>query len=141
MIIIKNKILPFGGYSTFNLFGILFTKRKRPLDNVEINHESIHSQQILELGVIGFFALFLLSMIFNFSLWWLLLAPCTFYIWYEIEYLIVRFFHKKQNDAYHDISFEEEAYNNEDNLQYLIDRERFNWIQYLKVKSYVGKQR
>lgn len=31
-----------------------------------------------------------------------------FYLWYGIEYLIIRLFHKKQNDVYHDVSFEEE---------------------------------
>lgn len=71
---------------------------------------------MLELGVIGLFIIFLLSMIFNFSLWWLFLAPCTFYLWYGIEYLIVRCFNSKQNDSYHDISLEEEAYENEDDL-------------------------
>ena len=35
-----------------------------------------------------------------------------FYIWYGIEYVIIRFFHNKQSFAYHDVSFEEEAHNN-----------------------------
>ena len=42
-----------------------------------------------------------------------------YYIWYGIEYLIVRLFFKKQNDAYHDVSFEEEAYMNQNNYMYL----------------------
>jgi hypothetical protein len=47
-----------------------------------------------------------------------------FYIWYLVEYLVistVRLF-DKQNERYHDISFEEEAYTNESNLDYCNER-------------------
>lgn len=85
MIIVKNKIIPFGSYTTINLFGILFTKSD--------------------------------------------------YLWYIIEYIIVRFCHKKQNDAYHDISFEEEAHNNDNNLHYLDNRKHFAWWKYVRLRS------
>ena len=41
--------------------------------------------------------------------------------WHGLEYLIIRLLRLKdsQNDCYRDVSFEEEAYMNEDNLQYL----------------------
>ena len=58
-----------------------------------------------------------------------------FYIWYCIEYLLIRLFHKKQSNAYHDISFEEEAYSFEDDLDYLNKRKRYNWIKHIKIKS------
>ena len=136
MIIIKNKILPIGyGYSTINLFGILFTKKNNKLSDKTINHESIHTEQIKEMMVVTLIILLLTSFIFNFSLWYLLLAIPSFYIWYGIEYLIVRFFHKKQHDAYHDVSFEEEAYANEYNLDYLKNRKHFCWFRYLNPES------
>lgn len=110
MIIVKNKIIPFGSYSTINLFGILFTKSDY-LSPTTINHERIHTKQMLELLIVGY------------------------YLWYIIEYIIVRFCHKKQNDAYHDISFEEEAHNNDNNLHYLDDRKHFAWWKYVRLRS------
>lgn len=110
MIIVKNKIIPFGSYSTINLFGILFTKSDY-LSPITINHERIHTKQMLELLIVGY------------------------YLWYIIEYIIVRFCHKKQNDAYHDISFEEEAHNNDDNLHYLDNRKHFAWWKYVRLRS------
>lgn len=110
MIIVKNKIIPFGSYNTINLFGILFTKSDY-LSPITINHERIHTKQMLELLIVGY------------------------YLWYIIEYIIVRFFHKKQNDAYHDISFEEEAHNNDNNLHYLDNRKHFAWWKYVRLRS------
>ena len=111
MKIIYNKIIPFGNYTTINLFGILFTKKELTIKS--INHESIHTEQMKEMGYI------------------------FFYLWYVIEYLLIRLFHKKQGDAYHDVSFEEEAYNNEHDLNYIkFRRKRYAWIKYIKVKSY-----
>lgn len=109
-IIVKNKIIPFGSYTTINLFGILFTKSDY-LSPITINHERIHTKQMLELLIVGY------------------------YIWYIIEYIIVRFCHKKQNDAYHDISFEEEAHNNDTNLHYLDNRKHFAWWKYVRLRS------
>lgn len=109
-LIIKNKIIPFGDYDTINLFGVLFTKEDQLSDRV-INHENIHTEQMKELLYIGF------------------------YIWYGLEYIIIRLFHKKQNGAYRDISFEEEAYNNEHNLDYIKTRKRYSWFKYIKIKS------
>lgn len=110
MIIVKNKIIPFGSYTTINLFGILFTKSDY-LNPMTINHERIHTKQMLELLMVGY------------------------YLWYIIEYIIVRFCHKKQNDAYHDISFEEEAHNNDNNLHYLDNRKHFAWWKYVRLRS------
>ena len=94
MIIIRTRHFPFGSYTTINLFGILFTKNKK-LSKRTINHERIHTKQMKE-------------MLFIF-----------FYLWYGLEYIIIRLFHAKQNDAYHDVSLEEEAHNNDDNQDYI----------------------
>lgn len=110
--IIPNRLIPFGDYATINLFTVLFTKNKTGLlRNKDVNHELIHTAQMKELGYIGF------------------------YLWYGIEYLIIRLFHKKQGDAYHDVSFEEEVYANEKDLSYLDKRKHYAWVKYLKVKS------
>lgn len=110
MIIVKNKIIPFGSYTTINLFGILFTKSDY-LSPTTINHERIHTKQMLELLIVGY------------------------YLWYIVEYIIVRFCHKKQNNAYRDISFEEEAHNNDDNLHYIDNRKHFAWWKYVRLRS------
>jgi len=67
-----------------------------------INHESIHFQQALELGVI------------------------PFYIWYVLEWAFKLPFYGSR--AYYEISFEREAYSNDKNLKYLKTRKRYNWI-------------
>lgn len=111
MKIIKTKNFPPGNYIAINLFGILFTKRDN-LSPETLNHEAIHTAQMKEM-------------------WYI-----PFYLWYGLEYLFVRFFHKKQNDAYHDVSFEEEAYNNQHDLNYLQNRKKFAWWEFVKPKSY-----
>ena len=133
MIVIKNKIIPFGRYKTINLFGILFTKED--IDIVEYNHERIHSKQIQECGILGFVIISILCIIFNLSIWWLLTSYCTFYLLYGLEYCCIRLFHNRQSSAYHDVSFEEEAYNNQRDFNYINNRKYFNWIHYVKPKS------
>ena len=55
-----------------------------------------------------------------------------FYIWYFIEWLLLLFSVGK--DAYYWISFEREAYDNEDNLKYLETRKPFSWFKYYGKK-------
>ena len=68
-----------------------------------INHETIHIKQQEEM----------------------LILP--FYIWYVAEWFIKLFFYGKQ--AYYNISFEREAYDNDDNLSYLSNRKHYAWIK------------
>lgn len=70
-----------------------------------INHETIHFQQALELLVIPFYVIYVLEYIFK-----------------AIKYLDIE-------KAYYNISFEREAYANESNLNYLIERKRYNWLK------------
>ena len=93
MIIIHNKIIPFGNYKIINLFSMLFTKSKN-LSDKDINHERIHSYQMLELGILGCAIILLLSFLFDFSFLWSLCGILSFYLWYCVEYVIVRFFHE-----------------------------------------------
>ena len=110
MYIVKTTWFPFGRYSTINIFGVLFTKLDS-LDRSTILHESIHTAQMREMLYI------------------------FFYIWYGLEYLAIRVFHRTQNGAYRDISFEEEAYNNSYDWDYLKHRKRFAWFKYIKIKD------
>ena len=101
MKVIPNNILPFKGFMFCNVCGILFI-RKDAMDNVEekdYNHEAIHTAQMKELLYVGF------------------------YIAYLFEWLYRLIFHTKT--AYMGISFEREAYENEENLKYLDTRKHF----------------
>ena len=104
MKIIRNNFIPFSGYKCINLFGILFVRGNARIDDITLNHEKIHTAQIKEmLGII-------------------------FYIWYLIEWLI----RLPKGDAYRNISFEREAYDNQYDLNYLKSRKRFDFAKYLK---------
>lgn len=105
MKIIENKIIPFPGYKAINLFGLLFVRKGAVISEEDINHESIHTAQMKEMLYI------------------------FFYIWYIVEWVIRLF---KKGNAYRNISFEQEAYNNEDNLEYLNNRKHYEWFKYLK---------
>lgn len=114
MIIIKNKILPFKGFSAINLFGILFVRKEFAnrcegtfLYDKMIRHEKIHTEQQKE-------TLFVF-----------------FYIWYVIEWLIRFLTSFDGYKSYKNISFEKEAYLNEDNIKYVKNRKRYNWIKNL----------
>lgn len=105
MKIIYNNIIPFPGYKAINLFGLLFVRKNAIMSEEDINHESIHTAQMKEMLYI------------------------FFYIWYIIEWVIRLF---KKGNAYRNISFEQEAYSNEDNLEYLKDRKHYAWFKHIK---------
>lgn len=112
MKIIYNNLIPFKGYKCINLFGVLFARKGTRIDDITINHESIHTAQQRELLYI------------------------IFYILYLIEYVIksiILFRH-----AYRDISFEQEAYYHEEDMEYLKNRKHYAWIKYL-FKTYKRK--
>ena len=112
MKIIYNNFIPLKGYKCINLFGILFARKGVRIDDRTINHESIHTAQQKELLYI------------------------IFYILYLVEYVIksiILFRH-----AYRDISFEQEAYYYEKDMEYLKNRKHYTWIKYL-FKTYKRK--
>ena len=107
MKIIRNNIIPFAGYKAMNLFGVLFVRGNARIDDITLNHEKIHTAQIKELLYV------------------------FFYLWYVTEWLI-RLFMK--GNAYRNISFEREAYDNEKDLNYLHNRKRFGFAKYIKTR-------
>ncbi|MEN6324428.1 MAG: hypothetical protein ABFD09_13220 [Proteiniphilum sp.] len=108
MKIIYSGIMPFKGFRAINLFGIIFARKgENILDERVLNHEAIHSRQMLELLVIGF------------------------YLWYLIEWIILLIRYRDSFKAYRHIGFEKEAYDNEGDLQYLKRRKRYAFKKYL----------
>lgn len=104
MKIIRQNILPPKGFLAINLFGLLFCKKDAKINDVIVNHESIHTAQMKEMLYI------------------------PFYIWYFLEWLIKLLF---KGNAYRNISFEREAYDNQYNLNYLKERKHYSWIKRL----------
>lgn len=104
MKIIRQNLLPPKGFLAINLFGLLFCKKDAKINNVIVNHESIHTAQMKEMLYI------------------------PFYLWYVTEWLVKLLF---KDNAYRNISFEREAYDNQYNLNYLKERKRYNWIKRL----------
>ena len=132
MKIYRNKYIPFQGYKAFFFCGILFVRGKVKIDDVTMNHESVHAKQYVEVGILSL--ILLMPLVFN-GLWWLwlLLSVFAFYILYVIEWFVKLFVYKfDKRKAYRNASFEREAYNNEKDLSYLDNRKRFAWIKYIK---------
>ena len=99
---------------TLSPFGIYVNQKYKTLKTVPEstkNHEKIHWKQQLEMLII------------------------FFYIWYLVEWLIniviVLIKNKPIKDAYYNISFEREAYGNENNFNYLENRKFYTWIKYI----------
>ncbi|WP_335967295.1 hypothetical protein [Galbibacter sp. PAP.153] len=76
-------------------------------DAILINHERIHLKQQVEL----------------------LILP--FYLLYIMEWLIGLCYYGNFVEAYRNISFEKEAYQNEWNLNYLKERPRWHFLKYV----------
>lgn len=55
-----------------------------------------------------------------------------FYLWYGIEWIVRLIQYKDSHEAYRNISFEREAYNNEYDDEYLSIRKFYEWIHYLR---------
>jgi len=85
-----------------------FVYSRGEISEVTRNHETIHWQQYIETGIVGFVILYYLFWFINF----------------------IRFGNGKK--AYYMIPFEMEAYENDENLDYLSERKRYNWIKNIK---------
>ena len=116
-----SKWLPLGNYYAITIFNNLIRRDKykyHPISGTTYNHESIHLQQELDF-VFGCEKLYILG-------------GCIFYILYFIEWLIkaiISLFTGFKIKAYYSISFEQEAYKNQKDLNYLKTRKRFSWIK------------
>lgn len=105
MKVIESKIIPFKGYRCVNLFGILFVGKGCVMRANDYNHEAIHTEQMKELWYVPFYIMYLLEWLYRLA---------------------------KGGNAYRNISFEREAYRNQDDMYYLkINRTRFAWTKYL----------
>ena len=93
--------------AAITLFFLVFSREK--MSEVIKRHETIHFQQFLETGVVGFVAL---------------------YFW---DYLHGYIKYRDGATAYRMIRAEQEAYDNDHDENYLATRPRFLWIKKYKV--------
>lgn len=107
MILIVFKYLTPRGFRGLTFFPfVLMADKNDKLNKVFINHEKIHIRQQLELLILPFF------------------------VWYTLEYLVRLIQFKDRKKAYFNISFEREAYANENNIDYLKTRPLWSFIKY-----------
>lgn len=109
MIVRSPKWIESKWYTGITLYPYVFVKAKHKNNKKLLNHESIHIQQQKELLVIGFYLLYLLNWVVN----------------------LFRY-GTKGKEAYMNIIFEREAYQNEKNMEYLHTRKPYQFIRYWK---------
>ncbi len=111
-IVIQNSKIPQWLSIFINIWAITiwpFIICRGEMNEVTLNHEKIHIRQQAELLLIGFYLLY-----------------AGFWIWN-------RLWHRMSNvEAYANIPFEIEAYNNDNNLKYLEERKKYAWFCYCK---------
>jgi hypothetical protein len=107
MWVVRNNILPFSGFSAMAVFPFVFVRKDEKAKDTVINHEKIHLKQQGEMLLL------------------------LFYVWYVVEYVFRVFQYLELQDAYHNISFEREAYENEGNHDYLDSRRRYAFLKYV----------
>ena len=105
MKIVHNKFIPFKGYKAINLFGVVFVRKGTLINDVDINHESIHTEQMKELLYVGFLPLYVLM-----------------FIWQLVRLL-------NWSKAYRSVALEREAYSHQEEMDYLEKRKHFAWIK------------
>lgn len=89
------------------IFPFVFIKKGIRDRKRTINHESIHIRQELELLVIPFYLLYLFFYLKNLT-----------------------FGKMSHRDAYRNIPFEDEAYDNDNDMEYIKKRKPFAWFKY-----------
>ena len=103
--IVHNRLLPPPRFLAINLFGIIFVRHGRSLSDVDLNHEHIHTAQMIELLFVGF------------------------YMWYLVEWVVLFMRYRNVIRAYRNIRFEREAYDHERDLSYLRRRKLWAWAR------------
>ncbi|MCU7543339.1 hypothetical protein [Riemerella anatipestifer] len=103
--VVVNKYLVPKGYAAIAVFPFIFLKKKEYQSNrYLLNHEKIHLRQQLELLVF------------------------PFYLWYGLNYLWNLIKYKNHREAYRNIIFEQEAYENQNDLEYLKNRKLWQFF-------------
>ena len=117
MKVVYNSIIPFGGFKAVTIGKWIFCKYGTVLTPVDINHEAIHWEQYKELLIVGF--------------------PIVYVFLYLVELVRCsvnpergRIENIRRNGlskrAYRSIALEREAYEHEEDAEYIAHRPRWN---------------
>lgn len=136
MIKILNNIIPFKGFLAMTVWPFLFVRKRieAQFGPVEERHESIHAEQQKEMLVIGI--IIAIALAFAGCGWWSLLTLPLFFWWYVTEWFVRLVIYRNANEAYRNISFEQEAFANEKDFMYLSERKHFAWVRNIFGKSF-----
>lgn len=99
--VIETRLMPDNSIAAITLFGLVFTRDRRYIDRQMMTHELIHCQQQLECLYLPFIVLYLMEWLIN----------------------LIRYRNRAQ--AYHEISFEREAYGHENEVDYPQQRRHY----------------
>ena len=109
MILISKYLVP-KGYLGITIYPFVLLKSKvLKLNIVLVNHEKIHLKQQLELLII------------------------PFYVFYCVEFIFRLIQYRKWYTAYTNISFEREAYTNQNDQDYLKSRSFWGFLKYINT--------
>ena len=129
MKVIINHILPFSKkYYAINLFGIVFAKG--PLSPTVSNHEYIHTMQQREMLYLFFYIAYLLEWIVR-ILFSQTPEPTQISSFDGLRSHFKSTISNRLHHAYLHISFEREAYSNDNDILYRHHRPHYSWIKYL----------
>ena len=129
---VVNKFLPFKGFVAMTVWPFIFIRKDKELKFVDKvkRHEYIHVYQQIECLLVGVVLAFL--MLITGCKWWSLIPLGLFFELYAIEWIVkglINFGNSRK--AYRSISFEREAFENQENPDWLDDRPKFYWIKYV----------
>ncbi|MDG1714758.1 MAG: hypothetical protein P8H50_04660 [Lacinutrix sp.] len=109
MILISKYLVP-KGYLGITIYPFVLLKSKVLKSNIVlVNHEKIHLKQQLELLII------------------------PFYVFYCVEFIFRLIQYRKWYTAYTNISFEREAYTNQNDQDYLKSRSFWGFLKYINT--------
>jgi hypothetical protein len=132
MKIIRNKYIPFKGFSAMNILGFLFVRGEAKLSDQTIRHEAIHTAQQYEIMCASALVALIASNIF--ASWWYLLIAIVMPIAVYVLAWLVELVLPPYDTAYRDSPFEREAYMNQDDPMYLPKRPLFAVWKYVLKK-------
>ena len=127
-----NSIIPWEGVMAMTVYPWLFIRKefKDKFNAVDERHETTHALQQIETFCLGV-VLMVVLLIWGCG-WWSLLALPLYFEWYVLEWfikVILAFFANR--DGYYSISFEQEAFEHEQEFYYNDVRHHFEWFNYI----------
>jgi hypothetical protein len=120
-----------GNYNTITLAAWVCTKFKNEGEMPQRirNHECTHARQWVECMMASGVIIWALVIFVGVSSWWFCLSFLMFYVLYVLEYLVKLIFFGSK--AYSHVSFEQEAYANQYDDNYLENAGYFGWVKYI----------